>query len=87
MSRSARTFVYVVLLFVGLSLTPARLVHTSLPIAAIGLLAFLAVQMRSTKHVIDYAFAWIALWALASVLAAPFIPAFHALGELARGAL
>ena len=87
MNSPARTVVYVVLLLVGLSLTPARLVDTSLTIAAVGLLAFLLVQVRATKNDIDHALAWVALWAVAAVLSAPFVPAFRVLGELAGGAL
>ncbi|MEU6595329.1 hypothetical protein ABZ923_40085 [Streptomyces sp. NPDC046881] len=83
MSRLARTGVYVALLLVGLSLTPARFLHISLPIAAIGLLAFFVVQVRSTKNETDLAFAWVALWAVVAVLGAPLVTFWHALGDLA----
>ncbi|MGW2951564.1 hypothetical protein [Streptomyces eurythermus] len=87
MPRLVRTVVYVVLLFLGLSLSPAKLYHQSLITASIGLLAVLLVQIRTTRNTIDYALAWVALWAMATVLVTPFVPAFRALGELVGGVL
>lgn len=87
MHSPARTAVYILLLLAGLSLTPARLLAESLLIAAIGLTAFLLVQVRRTRNGVDYAFAWVALWAVAAVLGAPVVPAFRILGALAGGGL
>lgn len=86
MNRIIRAVVYVLLLILGLSLTPARLWHTSFNIAVIGLAAVLLVQLRTTRNRVDEALAWVALWAVCAVLGAPFVPAFRALGELAVGA-
>lgn len=86
MSRVTRAGVYVTLLVLGLSLTPARLFDVTAKIAIIGLCAMVLVQLRSTRTTLDYAFAWVALWAVVAVLGAPLVPLWHNLAELVRGA-
>ncbi|MCX4458526.1 hypothetical protein OOK58_42190 [Streptomyces sp. NBC_01728] len=87
MPRVVRTVVYVLLLLIGLSAVPTRLYSVTFNIAIIGLGSMVLLQLRSTRNRLDYALAWVALWAVVAVIGAPFAPEFHALGELARGAL
>lgn len=86
MNRIARTGVYVTLLVLGLSLTPARLFDVTAKIAIIGLCAMVLVQLRSTRTTLDYAFAGVAWWAVIAVLGAPLAPLWRTLAELVRGA-
>ncbi|MXM66775.1 hypothetical protein GR925_25920 [Streptomyces sp. HUCO-GS316] len=86
MSRITKSGVYVLLLLLGLSLTPAHVFDVTLKIAIVGLCAMVLVQLRSTRTTLDYAFAWVALWAVVAVLGAPLIPLWHNLGELLKGA-
>ena len=86
MSRITKAGVYVLLLILGLSLTPAHVFNVTLKIAIIGLGAMILVQLRSTRNTLDYALAWVALWAVIAVLGAPLIPLWHNLAEVVRGA-
>lgn len=87
MSRTARVGAYVTLLILGLSLTPPHLFSMTLKMAIVGLFCMLLVQLRSTRNIVDEALAWVALWAVIGVLGSPFVPLWHNLGELLRGAV
>lgn len=87
MSRTARVGVYVTLLILGLSLTPPHIFNVTLKMAIVGLCCMILVQLRSTRNIVDEALAWVALWAVIGVLGAPFVPVWHHLGELLRGAV
>lgn len=86
MSRVTKAGVYVLLLILGLSLTPAHVFDVTAKIAIIGLCAMVLVQLRTTRTTLDYAFAWVALWAVVAVLGAPLVPLWHTLAELLKGA-
>jgi len=85
MSRIARAGVYVALLILGLSLTPAHVFDVTLKIAIIGLGCMIIVQLRTGRTTFDYALAWVALWAVVAVLGAPLVPLWQNLAELVRG--
>lgn len=87
MNRIVRLAVYTLLLVLGLSATPATLYNESLVIAVIGFACVVLVQVRTTRNAVDQGLAWTALWAVAAVLGAPFIPVFHLIGDLTVGGL
>lgn len=87
MNRIIRITLYLLLLLLGLSATPAHLMNVSYDIAAVGLAAMLLLHLRSARSRLDYALAWVALWAVLAVLCAPLVPFWRALGDLAVGAL
>lgn len=86
MSRCAKTGVYVLLLVLGLSMTPAHVFNVTMQIATVSLLCMVLVQLRSTRTSLDYALAWVALWAVVAVLGAPLVPVWTGLAGLLNGA-
>lgn len=85
MNASAKTGIYVLLLALGLSATPTRLLSTTLDIAIIGLLCMVVLNLRTTRNSVDNALAWVALWAVIAVLGAPLVPLWHGLADLVSG--
>ncbi|MFJ5037987.1 hypothetical protein [Streptomyces parvulus] len=79
MRSPARFLAYVLLLAVGASLAPEHDFRTVLAIALVGIAAMLLVQLRQTRNAVDHVLAFLALWAAASVLGAPFVAALRAL--------
>ncbi|WP_328434539.1 hypothetical protein [Streptomyces sp. NBC_00425] len=73
MNRIARSAVYVALLLLGLSMTPTRIYGLSLNFAAVGILALVLLQLRTTKNPVDYALARLALGCLGVVYFAPLL--------------
>lgn len=77
-----------VVLFLGWSVasTPAYLYPIQLGPVLLGLTAFLAVQVRTTKNAGDYALARTALCAFAVVGLCPLLPLLHVTSDVLRGA-
>lgn len=77
----------VVVAFVGwcIAVTPAYVYPIQLGMAAIGLFAFFAVQVRTTKDSGTYALARTALWALAAVGLCPLLPLLHITSDVLWG--
>lgn len=84
MSRARRSTLILILLGLPLAVTPHAILHTQLWLAGLCLLCVLVLQLRTTKNFLDVALAFVALWALLSVMAGPFLPALHGLGDALR---
>lgn len=84
MSPARRCVMVLVLLGLPLAVTPPAIFTTQLALAGLCLFCVLLLQLRTTKNFVDITLAFIALWALLSVMAGPFMPALHGLGDTLR---
>lgn len=87
MRAALGTAVYVLLLAAGYIATAPQYRHVTLNIAVFGLACFILLQLTPRHTRREGLLGALAVWAVLSVLAAPFTPVFQILGDAVRGAL
>ncbi len=87
MNRLVRFVVILIMLGMGLAATPAHIYDTTLAMAGLCLFCVAILFVRKTNNAVDTALTVVALWALASVMLAPFVPLISAAGDALRAAV